>query len=134
MRRHEAGARGGMRVRCSVAPSHLCLVQIKVPCRPGDRFLRCLLERFLETAGQRVVAPPLGFHRLLEQRLSPRVFGSQYARRLVELRLVRSFRLPARDKTTEIGVDDQQRSTAGAGDFDLALQLGHDVLMIQPRP
>ena len=59
--------------------------------------------------------------------------AARMRRRLRRARACPSLRLPVRDETTEVGVDDQQRAAAGTGDLDLALQLRHDVLMIQPR-
>src|SRR5436190_21468875 len=49
-------------------------IQVEVPIRFGNPFLARLLERFIEPLLQRVTAPLLRLHRLLEDRLAPRRF------------------------------------------------------------
>ena len=109
-------------------------IQIEAAQRPGNGLVVGLTQRFFESTRQGVPARLLRFDGLIEQRVTPRRFLSQDALRIGELGLVAALRLLMRHDAPEVRVDDKDCIAARTPDFDLALQLGHDVLMIQPRP
>jgi len=105
------------------------LIQVEVSHRPRHRLVPGLLQRFLESPRQGIVARLLGFDRLLEERLASSCFRFQDARGIVQLGLVATFRDAVTHHTTKVRVDHEDGVAAGACNFDLAFELRHELIL-----
>ena len=109
-----------------------CMIQSRSKSRSGrvtgSRFAsRKASSKRLASASSR---PRL---RLLEHRLASFVLGLQNARRLVELGFVRPLRLAVRHDAPKIRIHDKCGLAAGTNHLDLALQLRHGTILVEPN-
>ena len=93
--------------RTRVGPDGHASVQIKVARWLRDGLFPGLLQRFLESARQRVTAGTLRLDRLFEQRLAAGFGLFKDAMGIVELWLIGSLDFNVADDAPEAGVNDQ---------------------------
>src|SRR5271157_5522510 len=111
------------------------LIQIEVAQRlPGvGRFLGAL-ERFLEFLFQQIALVFLGLHRLPEDGLLAAVLVLHGARRRFQVFEGLGNRLGGvRDYSLGVGIDLQDRTAAGTGNFELGRRLSHARILPQVR-